>query len=93
MNFPILSAIIFIPFIGALFIGLAHSAIFGYGAVYATAKGLSIFEISIFMGILSTFGAIFQWPVGFLSDRIDRRIILIGVTFIASGLSIVIIAS
>ena len=80
-------------FVGAFFIGLAHSVIFGYGAVYAIAKGLSIFEISIFMVIVSIFGAIFQWPIGFLSDRIDRRIILISVTLIASCLSIFIIIS
>ena len=78
-------------FVGAFFIGLAHGVIFGYGAVYAITKGLSTFEISIFMVIVSTFGAIFQWPVGFLSDRIDRRIILISVTLIASVLSIFIL--
>ena len=72
-------------FVGAFFIGLAHSVIFGYGAVYAIAKGFSIFEISIFMVIVSTFGAIFQWPVGyFFLINIDRRIILISVTLIAS---------
>jgi len=74
-------------FVGAFFIGLAHGVIFGYGSVYAITKGLSIFEISIFMVIVSIFGAIFQWPIGFLSDRIDRRIILISVTLIASGFS------
>ena len=47
-------------FVGAFFTGLAHSAIFGYGAVYATAKGLRVFEISIFMVIVSSFGAIFN---------------------------------
>ena len=80
-------------FIGAFFTGLAHSAIFGYGAVFATAKGLGLFEISIFMVIVSTFGALFQWPIGYISDKIDRRIVLIGVTFIASGLSLFIVAS
>jgi|TARA_B100001079_G_scaffold233719_1_gene214634 MFS family permease len=80
-------------FVAALLIGLAHSAIFGYGAVYAIAKGLNTFEISIFMVIVSTFGAILQWPIGYLSDRIDRRIILIGVTLIASCLSIFIVIS
>jgi len=78
-------------FVGSFFIGLAHGVIFGYGAVYAITKGLSTFEISIFMVIVSTFGAIFQWPIGFLSDRIDRRTILISVTLIASVLSIFIL--
>ena len=80
-------------FVGAFFTGLAHSAIFGYGAVFAAAKGLGLFEISIFMVIVSSFGALFQWPVGYISDKVDRRIVLIGVTFIASGLSLFIVAS
>ena len=80
-------------FVGALFTGLAHSVVFGYGAVYATAKGLSIFEVSIFMIIITSFGALSQWPIGYLSDKMDRRLILIGVTFAASGLCILIIIS
>ena len=43
---------------GALSVGLAHSAVFGYGAVYATAKGLSVLEVSIFMVIITSFGAL-----------------------------------
>ena len=80
-------------FVGALFTGLAHSAVFGYGAVYATAKGLSVLEVSIFMIIITSFGALSQWPVGYLSDRMDRRLILIGVTFVASGLCLLIVGS
>ena len=80
-------------FVGAFFTGLAHGALLGYGAVYATAKGLGLFEISIFMLIVSSFGALFQWPIGYISDKIDRRIILVGVTFIASGLSLFIVIS
>tara|TARA_Y100001970_G_scaffold293477_1_gene440510 strand:- start:246 stop:1478 length:1233 start_codon:yes stop_codon:yes gene_type:complete len=76
-------------FIGAIFIGLSHSALFGYGAVYAISKGLTTFEISIFMVIVISFGAILQWPIGFISDRLDRRVILIAVTFIAAALSII----
>lgn len=80
-------------FIGAFIIGLSNSTIFGYGAVYATVKELDIFQISLFMFIVSFFGALFQWPVGYLSDRIDRRVILISTTLIASGLCIFAIAS
>ena len=80
-------------FIGALFTGLIHSAVFGYGAVYAASKELGLFEISMFMVIISSFGALSQWPIGYLSDRIDRRIILIGTTFIASGLCLLIVGS
>jgi len=80
-------------FVGALAIGLSHGTIFGYGAVYAASKGLSIFNISLFMFIVIFFGAIFQWPVGLLSDKIDRRIILIACSLAASIIAILITIS
>ncbi len=80
-------------FVAALMIGLAHSALFGYGAVYATSKDLSILNISFFMFLISLFGALFQWPIGYISDKIDRRVILIGSTLLAAGLCIVIVVS
>ena len=80
-------------FIGAVTIGLAHSTVFGLGAVYAKKIGLSNIEISFFIVIVTICGALFQWPIGFISDKIDRRVILIIVTFIASIACIFIIAS
>ena len=80
-------------FIGAFITGLSHSAVFGFGAVYAVAKGFDTFYVSIFMLIIIIFGALFQWPIGTLSDRFDRRIMLISVTLIASVLSIFIVAT
>ena len=80
-------------FFGAFITGLSHSAVFGFGAVYAVAKGFDTFNISVFMLIIIIFGAIFQWPIGTMSDRFDRRTMLIGVTLIASVLSIFIVAT
>ena len=45
------------------------------------------------MIIITSFGALSQWPIGYISDRIDRRILLIGATLVASGLSILIVIS
>ena len=78
-------------FVAAFFIGMTHSIIFGFGAVYAAAKNFEIFQISIFMLIITIFGAVLQWPIGFLSDRIDRRIILVVTTLLASGACILIV--
>tara|TARA_Y100000590_G_scaffold114383_1_gene130343 strand:+ start:816 stop:2051 length:1236 start_codon:yes stop_codon:yes gene_type:complete len=80
-------------FVAAIFTGFAHSAVFGYGAIYVASRGLSLLEISIFMVIISSFGALSQWPIGYLSDKIDRRIILIAITFAAAGLSLFIVIS
>ena len=45
------------------------------------------------MIIITSFGALSQWPIGYLSDKMDRRLILIGVTFAASGLCVLIVGS
>ena len=64
--------------------GLIHSAIFGYGAVYATSLNFTIFEISLFLFLITIAGAIFQFPIGNFSDKNDRRIVLIACTFISA---------
>ncbi len=43
------------------------------------------------MFIISFFGALFQWPIGYISDKIDRRILLIIVNILAAILSLMII--
>jgi len=64
--------------------GFIHSAIFGYGAVYASSLNFTIFEISLFLFLITMAGAIFQFPIGYFSDLKDRRIILIGCTFLSA---------
>jgi len=57
--------------------GLAASMVFGFGAVYATEIGLSLAQISSFMAAFMVGAVAFQIPIGWLSDRYDRRIIII----------------
>jgi len=64
--------------------GLIHSAIFGYGAVYATSLNFTIFEISLFLFLITIAGAVFQFPIGHFSDKSDRRIVIIACTFISA---------
>jgi len=64
--------------------GIIHSALFSLGAVYAASMNFTIFEISLLLFIVSVFGGIFQWPVGYYSDRSDRRVIIIFCTFLAA---------
>ena len=63
--------------------GLIHSAIFGYGAVYASSLNFTIFEISLFLFLITIAGAVFQFPIGYFSDMKDRRLIIIGCTFLS----------
>ncbi len=74
--------------LGTFGVGVAHGTLIGMGMVYAHNKGFSVLQISLFMSMIFWGGAVFQWPIGMLSDRLDRRRVIIWTTFIAAGLSL-----
>ena len=53
---------------------MAHTALFGMGAVYAKRAGFDVDEVVLFMSGFIVLSALLQWPTGWLSDRMDRRI-------------------
>ncbi len=57
--------------------GMNAGTIFGIGTVYASAIGLSVAKVSFFMSSIVIGGALLQYPIGWLSDRIGRRKIII----------------
>ncbi len=59
------------------------SVVFGMGAVYATKLGLTVLEVSYFMGFMMGGGMVFQMPLGKLSDIIDRRWVIGGASLVA----------
>jgi MFS family permease len=62
--------------VGMLLTGGVFSAMFGMASVWGSAAGLSVQQISIFVGALYVGGLVLQYPVGWLSDRIDRRVLI-----------------
>jgi len=69
---------------GCFISGVSNGTIVGIGAVYAENIGLSLVQVSLFMSAALWGGVLFQWPIGAISDRLDRRFVLMSVTFIAS---------
>ncbi|MGH6819592.1 MAG: MFS transporter [Methylocella sp.] len=63
--------------VGAMGCGLAQSGFFAMGPVYGLTAGLPLVYVSIMMA-LPPIGVIFsQYPIGFVSDRVDRRTIIL----------------
>lgn len=67
---------------GAMTAGVLLGTFYAMGVVFAYETGLSVSEVSIFMGVAILGGFFIQWPVGKLSDFFDRRLVLIGVTML-----------
>ncbi|MEM9198407.1 MAG: MFS transporter [Pseudomonadota bacterium] len=66
-------------------LGMVFSACFGMSGVYGAAMEMSVPQISIFVGAIY-FGALLtQYPIGWISDRIDRRVLIIIVSVIGAA--------
>ena len=74
--------------IAAVLTGLAHGTLWGMGSIYALKNGLTIEQVSIFMFTFIIGGAVNQYLIGYLSDRYDRRSVLVAVAFLASFFSV-----
>ena len=71
-----------------LLTGLAHGTLWGIGSIYALKNSLTIEQVSIFMFTFIIGGALNQYLIGYLSDRYDRRSVLVTVAFLASFFSV-----
>ena len=86
------------PNIGALFraapsavvaafgVGLMNGPVIALAPVYGVTIGLSPSVAAILLIALQGGSLVFQWPLGWLSDHIDRRIVIAG---LACGTSVV----
>lgn len=70
--------------VGVIAAGLASGAIFGMTAVYAATAGLSVAQTASLVAMPILGAMLLQWPLGLLSDRIDRR----RVVSLAAGLAL-----
>jgi MFS family permease len=67
--------------------GLAQSAFFSMGAVYGLMQGLSLPLISIMLALPPLAVILSQFPAGLLSDRYDRRTIVMIMSAVAAGIA------
>ena len=62
---------------GALAVGAANGSFWTLGPVFAQERGMDATGVAIFMSLAVLAGAAGQWPLGRLSDRTDRRRIIL----------------
>ena len=64
--------------VGSLAIGWANGAFWTLGPVFAQRETGDVTMVAAFMGATVISGAVGQLPLGWLSDRCDRRLIIVG---------------
>ena len=71
--------------IGIFLLGGVFGVQFGMAAVYGTEAGMSVARISTFVATIYIGAMVLQYPIGWISDRMDRRRLIMGVAAIGAA--------
>ncbi|MEP2781021.1 MAG: MFS transporter [Pseudoruegeria sp.] len=69
-------------------LGGIFSAQFGMSAVYGSEAGMTVPEISTFISAIYIGALVMQYPIGWVSDRMDRRVLIIAVAIVGGVASV-----
>jgi MFS family permease len=78
--------------VAAFLCGVTTGAFSTLGPVFAQRRGMSTAEIAVFMASGTLGGFVMAWPLGWLSDRIDRRFVIIAAAATAAATLLTMIA-
>lgn len=70
---------------GMFLLGGVFAAQFGMSAVYGTRAGLSVGQISLMVSVVYIAALVLQYPIGWVSDRMDRRILIFALAAIGGA--------
>lgn len=79
-----------ISMVGTFVAGMINSAFYAMGPIFGLDIGLQVSQVSLFMTLTVWSGLMFQFPVGLLSDRLDRLFVLAGLGFMVALVSLAI---
>lgn len=79
--------------VGIFLVGGVFSALLGMGSVWGAVIGLDVKQISAFVAAISVGGLLAQYPIGWLSDRLDRRKLIIALSGFGAVVAAVVAAA
>jgi MFS family permease len=71
--------------VGIFLLGSIYATQSGMGAVFGTKTGMSAESVALFVAMLFAGALVLQYPIGWLSDRLDRRKLIAGSAVIGAG--------
>jgi len=74
--------------VGTFLLGGVFAGIFSMAAVYGTEKALTVNQIALFVASIYFGGLVLLFPVGWLSDRMDRRVLIMALTTFGAAFAI-----
>jgi MFS family permease len=77
---------------GSFLNGISQTVLYVSLALYGSAIGLASGSIGILIGCMALGGMLFQFPIGKLSDHVDRRLVIVGAPALAVPVCLILIA-
>jgi MFS family permease len=71
--------------VGIFLLGSIYATQSGMGAVFGTQTGMTASEVALFVAMLFAGALVLQYPIGWLSDRLDRRKLIAAAAMIGTG--------
>lgn len=71
--------------VGIFLLGSVYATQSGMGAVFGTQIGMTSAQIALFVAMLFAGALVLQYPIGWLSDRMDRRKLILGVSLVGAA--------
>jgi len=71
--------------VGMFLLGGIFAAQFGMASVYGAEAGLSVAQISLYVAMFFVGAVILQYPIGWISDRMDRRALVVIISLIGGA--------
>ncbi len=81
INIPSLYRLSPVGLVGCFLVGTAEGAFWSLGPVFAQQRNFDVADVALLMAAFVLGGTLSQWPLGWLSDRIDRRYIIAALAF------------
>ena len=75
--------------VGMFLLGGIFAAQFGMASVYGAEVGLSVAQISLYVAMFFVGAVILQYPIGWISDRMNRRTLIVIVASIGAVGSVI----
>lgn len=73
-----------VAFAGAVLSGLVVGSFWSLGAVFAARTENSLSEVTVFITVAIVGGALLQYPIGWISDRLDRKRVMVGLCLLGA---------
>src|SRR6056297_2899955 len=71
--------------VGIFLLGSVYATQSGMGAVFGSQIDMSTTQIALFVAMLFAGALVLQYPIGWLSDRMDRRKLIFGAEFLGAS--------